>query len=95
MAEYIKSFLERFPGGVNSPVRAFTGLGIDPLIIKKGQGDSFIDSKGKTYIDYCMSWGALLLGHAHQEVVSKATKRLKDGSSFGLNTLEALQDLLY
>ena len=83
-----KSFLERFPGGVNSPVRAFTGLGIDPLIIKKGQGDSFIDSKGNTYIDYCMSWGALLLGHAHQEVVSKATERLKDGSSFGLNTLE-------
>ena len=82
------SFLKRFPGGVNSPVRAFTGLQTEPLIVERGEGDMFFDVEGRCFIDYCMSWGALLLGHAHPEVVLSVTKRLQKGSSFGLNTFE-------
>ena len=52
------------PGGVNSPIRAFIGLGIDPMIVREGQGDLITDVDGRSYIDYCMSWGALLHGHA-------------------------------
>jgi len=73
-------------GGVNSPVRAFIGLGVDPLIVEKGKGDTIWDADGKTYIDYCMSWGALLHGHAPKTIVEKAKRRLEDGSSFGIAT---------
>ena len=56
--------------------------------MEKGEGDIFFDVNGRSFVDYCMSWGALLLGHAHPEVVLRATERLKKGSSFGLSTLE-------
>lgn len=78
--------LEVIPGGVNSPVRAFVGLGVDPLIVEKGEGDLITDVDGKTYIDYCMSWGALLHGHAHPEIIEKSIARLRMGSSFGIAT---------
>lgn len=77
---------EVIAGGVNSPVRAFIGLGVDPLIAQKGKGDTVWDADGQTFIDYCMSWGALLHGHAPPSVVEKATARLQEGSSFGIAT---------
>lgn len=76
------------PGGVNSPVRAFIDLGMDPMIVKKGKGDTIVDVDGRSYIDYCMSWGALLHGHAHQETTERVIERVKSGSSFGIGTEE-------
>lgn len=84
--EIFERSLEVIPGGVNSPVRAFIGLGMDPLIVEKGEGDTITDVDGRTFIDYCMSWGALLHGHAHPEIVEAAIERIKGGSSFGIST---------
>ena len=74
------------PGGVNSPVRAFIGLGMDPLIVEQGKGDTITDVDGRSFIDYCMSWGALLHGHAHPEVLRRSIQRMQMGSSFGIAT---------
>ncbi len=74
------------PGGVNSPVRACMGLGVIPPIIERGEGDTITDVEGKTFIDYCMSWGALLHGHAHPDIVSQAQAQVARGSSFGIPT---------
>ena len=84
--EIFERSLEVIPGGVNSPVRAFIGLGMDPLIVEKGEGDTITDVDGRTFIDYCMSWGALLHGHAHPEIVEAAIERIRGGSSFGIAT---------
>jgi len=84
--EIFERSLEVIPGGVNSPVRAFIGLGIDPLIVEKGEGAIITDVDGRTFIDYCMSWGALLHGHAHPKIVERAIERIKGGSSFGIAT---------
>lgn len=84
--EIFEKSLEVIAGGVNSPVRAFIGLGVDPLIAEKGEGDTIWDAEGKSYIDYCMSWGAMLLGHAPPSVVMKAKSRMEKGSSFGIAT---------
>lgn len=84
--EIFERSLEVIPGGVNSPVRAFIGLGIDPLIVEKGSGAIITDVDGRTFIDYCMSWGALLHGHAHPKIVERAIERIKGGSSFGIAT---------
>lgn len=74
------------PGGVNSPVRAFKGLGISPLIVQEGFGSHIFDADGKRYIDYCMSWGALILGHAHPKIVQAAQEQMAKGSTFGIAT---------
>ena len=71
------------PGGVNSPVRAFRGVGGDPLFIKRGMGAYLEDVDGNKYIDYVASWGPLILGHAHPEVIQKVTASLAQGLSFG------------
>ena len=84
--EIFERSLEVIPGGVNSPVRAFIGLGIDPLIVEKGEGAIITNVDGRTFIDYCMSWGALLHGHAHPKIVERAIERIKEGSSFGIAT---------
>ncbi len=84
--EIFEKSLEVIPGGVNSPVRAFTELGMDPLIVENGAGDTITDVDNRTFIDYCMSWGALLHGHAHPEIVEVAAERIKGGSSFGVAT---------
>src|SRR5689334_7812448 len=78
--------LKVIPGGVNSPVRAFGSLGVDPLIAAKGKGDTIWDADGNAFVDYCGSWGALILGHAPPDVVSKAAAQMADGSSFGIAT---------
>ena len=74
------------PGGVNSPVRAFKGLGITPLVVKEGKGDTLVDIDGHAYIDFCQAWGSLILGHAPENVIAKATEQLHRGSSFGIAT---------
>jgi glutamate-1-semialdehyde 2,1-aminomutase len=71
------------PSGVNSPVRTFKSVGSDPLFMDKGQGALLTDEDGNTYIDYCMSWGPLVLGHADRDVVSALKETLEKGTSFG------------
>ena len=75
-----------FPGGVNSPVRAFRSVGGSPLFIKKGKGALIWDADDNEYIDYCCSWGPLILGHANDSVVNAVIETVKDGSSFGAPT---------
>ena len=75
------------PGGVNSPVRSFKDVGGTPLYIKKGKGANIITIEGKQLIDFCSSWGALLFGHARDEIVEAIRKATLDGTSFGTNTL--------
>ena len=73
-------------GGVNSPVRAFKGVGGDPFFAKSGHGPYVVDVDGNEIIDYVLSWGPLVLGHAHPRVVEAVTKALNDGASFGIPT---------
>lgn len=75
------------PGGVNSPVRAFRAVGGNPFFVDRGEGSRFLDIDGNWYIDYVLSWGPLILGHAHPEVVEATTKALQKGTSFGAPTL--------
>lgn len=77
---------EYFPGGVNSPVRAFRSVGGTPLFIEKGEGCYIYDVDGQRYIDFCCSWGPLILGHAHPKVIEKITAVAKNGTSFGAPT---------
>lgn len=74
------------PAGVNSPVRAFGGVGGTPVFIQKGQGAYITDADGKRYVDYIGSWGPLILGHAHPNVVAATIKTLQEGMSFGAPT---------
>ncbi len=74
------------PGGVNSPARAFGGLSAKPILAAQGKGDTLTDVTGKEYIDYCMSWGALILGHANEQVLSAVNSRMQRGTSFGVST---------
>ncbi len=74
------------PGGVNSPVRAFTGLQLTPMVVASGAGDCIWDVDGRKYIDYCGSWGALILGHAHPDIVHAAQAQIGQGSTFGIST---------
>jgi glutamate-1-semialdehyde 2,1-aminomutase len=75
-----------FPGGVNSPVRAFRSVGGTPLFIEKGKGSHIWDVDGNEFIDYCGSWGPLILGHANDNVVEAIKKTVEKGSSFGAPT---------
>jgi glutamate-1-semialdehyde 2,1-aminomutase len=75
-----------FPGGVNSPVRAFRAVGGDPPFIVKGHGSRMWDADGNEYIDYVGSWGPLILGHAAPEVVAAIERANRDGASFGAST---------
>ncbi|PJD90645.1 MAG: glutamate-1-semialdehyde-2,1-aminomutase [Legionella sp.] len=74
------------PGGVNSPVRAFRGVGGDPIFFKQGQGAYVIDVDDKRYIDYVGSWGPLILGHCHPAVVAAVIEQAQLGMSFGAPT---------
>ena len=77
-----------FPGGVNSPVRAFGSVDGDPLFIAKGKGSKITDIDGNKFIDYCCSWGPLILGHAPNAVVKAVTKASANGLSFGAPTVQ-------
>jgi glutamate-1-semialdehyde 2,1-aminomutase len=74
------------PGGVNSPVRAFRSVGSDPLFITKASGSRICDADGNEFIDYVGSWGPMILGHCHPQVVDAIKKAVESGSSFGAPT---------
>jgi glutamate-1-semialdehyde 2,1-aminomutase len=74
------------PGGVNSPVRAFRGVGGTPRFIERGEGAYIYDADGNRYIDYVLSWGPLILGHAHPDVVAAITAQAARGTTFGAPT---------
>jgi glutamate-1-semialdehyde 2,1-aminomutase len=74
------------PGGVNSPVRAFRYVGGDPLFIERGEGAYLYDVDGNRFLDYLASWGPLILGHCHPEVVAAVEGAVRKGSSFGAPT---------
>jgi glutamate-1-semialdehyde 2,1-aminomutase len=77
---------KHIPGGVNSPVRAFRSVGGDPLFIRKAKGPKIYDVDGKAYIDYVLSWGPMILGHAHPRVTAALRKAVANGTSFGAPT---------
>src|SRR3954469_4128345 len=74
------------PGGVNSPARAFGGVGGSPLFIARGEGPFLYDIDGNRYLDYVGSWGPLILGHAHPRVVQAVEATMRNGASFGAPT---------
>ncbi len=79
------------PGGVNSPVRSFKHVGMSPMIAESGSGDIIRNANGGELIDYCCSWGALILGHANPTVVKAVCEQVAKGSSFGVATEVELQ----
>ena len=77
---------QHIPGGVNSPVRAFKGVGGDPVFIDHASGPYIFDPDGNRYIDYVGSWGPMILGHAHPQVIDAVSKVIGKGLSFGAPT---------
>src|ERR1700682_2913882 len=77
---------ELFPGGVNSPVRAFRGVGGQPIVAARGEGARIWDADGKEYIDFVLSWGPLVLGHASPIVLEALENAMQKGTSFGMPT---------
>jgi glutamate-1-semialdehyde 2,1-aminomutase len=77
---------EVIPGGVNSPVRSWRAVGGNPLFVARGDGARVTDADGRTYVDFVGSWGPLILGHAHPEVVAAIVERAAMGTSFGAPT---------
>ncbi len=77
---------EHIPGGVNSPVRAFKGVGGEPVFVDRAAGAYIFDPDGRRYIDYVGSWGPMILGHAHPEVIETVTETARKGLSFGAPT---------
>src|SRR5258708_13865807 len=89
-AELFARAVELLPGGVNSPVRAFRGVGGTPRFIQSASGATMTDVDGRTYIDYVGSWGPMILGHADAEIVAALSEAAPRGTSFGApNELEA------
>ncbi|MCK5002154.1 MAG: glutamate-1-semialdehyde 2,1-aminomutase [Gammaproteobacteria bacterium] len=86
MHEQFQAAQNHIPGGVNSPVRAFRGVGGDPVFIEKAKGAYIHDTQGKQYIDYVGSWGPMILGHAHPEVIAAVKAAADNGLSFGAPT---------
>ncbi|MBI3015968.1 MAG: aminotransferase class III-fold pyridoxal phosphate-dependent enzyme, partial [Candidatus Tectomicrobia bacterium] len=79
------------PGGVNSPVRAFKAVGADPVFVARAEGCRIFDVDGNSYIDYVGSWGPMILGHAHPEVIAAIKEAAGRGTSYGAPTeLEVL-----
>ncbi len=79
------------PGGVNSPVRAFSSVGCDPLFISKARGAYVYDADANKYIDYVLSWGPMILGHADKRINKGIVKTLKNGTSFGAPTKKEIE----
>ncbi len=80
-----------FPGGVNSPVRAFRGVGGTPRFIARGKGSRLFDVDGNSYLDYVGSWGPLILGHCHPSVMREVQQAMKEGASFGAPSPREIQ----
>src|ERR1700678_1406780 len=84
--EWFERAQAHIPGGVNSPVRAFRGVGGSPLFIDHGQGSRIFDVDGNSYIDYVCSWGALVMGHRPPFVTDALREAIETGTSFGAPT---------
>lgn len=84
--ELFRRAVEKIPGGVNSPVRAFRSVGGQPVFIARGEGSHIFDADGNEFIDYVGSWGPLLLGHRHPETLAAVEVALARGTSFGAPT---------
>ena len=85
-ARLMERAMHRLPGGVNSPVRAFRSVGGDPVFMRRGAGSRIFDVDGNSYVDYVMSYGPLILGHTHPEVVKALERAVRDGTTFGAPT---------
>jgi len=84
--ELFQKAQQHIPGGVNSPVRAFKGVGGDPVFFREGKGAWLTDAEGKQYVDYIGSWGPMIVGHAHPEVLQAVTQAVQHGLGFGAPT---------
>src|ERR1700716_4407799 len=84
--ELYQRALELLPGGVNSPVRAMRAIGRDPIFVSRGVGAELFDVDGNRYVDYVCSWGPLIHGHAHPEIVAALERAAEAGTSFGAPT---------
>ncbi len=85
-SELYAEALALLPGGVNSPVRAMRAIGRDPIFIASGAGSRLTDVDGNEYVDWVCSWGPLVLGHAHPEVVAAVAAAAARGTSYGAPT---------
>ena len=85
-AQWFERAKKVIPGGVNSPVRAFNGVGGTPVYFKSGKGAKVQTEDSTELIDFCGSWGPLVLGHAREEIVETVAKTAADGLTFGANT---------
>src|SRR5690348_2450288 len=84
--ELFRRAVELMPGGVNSPVRAFRAVGGMPVFVETGKGSALTDVDGNNYLDYVTSWGPLILGHCHPEVMDALRAAIETGTSFGAST---------
>ena len=85
-SELFKAAQVHIPGGVNSPVRAFKGVGGDPVFFTRGEGAWLIDADGKRYVDYVASWGPMIAGHGHPDVIRAVQETAANGLGFGAPT---------
>ena len=83
LKRFTRRLVELMPGGVNSPVRAFGAVGGTPPFIERGEGAYLYDVDGNRYVDYVLSWGPLILGHAHPRVVAALQEAVGRGTSYG------------
>ena len=86
MSSLFQEACRYIPGGVNSPVRAFRGVGGEPIFFKKAAGAHAVAADGRRFIDYVGSWGPMILGHAHPRVIAAVQAVAADGLSFGAPT---------
>jgi glutamate-1-semialdehyde 2,1-aminomutase len=86
-AELYARALQRLPGGVNSPVRAMQAIGRDPLFVDRAEGAEIVDVDGNRYVDFVCSWGPLIHGHAHPQILEAVTEAARRGTTFGAPTL--------
>ncbi|HLF40784.1 MAG TPA: glutamate-1-semialdehyde 2,1-aminomutase, partial [Acidimicrobiia bacterium] len=86
MSDLFRRALARIPGGVNSPVRSFGGVGGEPFFVARAQGARIFDTDGRAYIDFVQSWGASILGHADPGVIDAVTRAAEAGTSYGAPT---------
>ncbi|MED5509937.1 MAG: glutamate-1-semialdehyde 2,1-aminomutase [Pseudomonadota bacterium] len=84
--ELFQKAQKHIPGGVNSPVRAFKGVGGDPVFFREGKGAWLTDAEGKQYVDYIGSWGPMIVGHAHPDVLNAVSEAVQHGLGFGAPT---------
>src|SRR5271166_18747 len=89
--ELFRRAVEKIPGGVNSPVRAFRSVGGQPVFVARGEGSHLFDVDGNEYIDYVGSWGPLLLGHRHPAILEALERALSIGTSFGAPTEQEIE----